>query len=104
MTKDDVQMMGFQIIGVAGDAFDYFFEGARLYLTDEKEAAEESIKAGQALLAQVHTLQTKLIQAEANEEEVPYSLIMSHAQDHLTIAISWGRYCELLLQGGKVHA
>lgn len=43
------------------------------------EAAEVSIQA--------HEMQTELIQSELNGQEVPLSLIMVHAQDHLMDSI-----------------
>ncbi len=60
-------------------------------------AAVVAMKRGQERMAEVHNIQTKLIQAEVNEEEVPYSLVMTHAQDHLANAISWSRMCQLLI-------
>ncbi|RAN65642.1 hypothetical protein B8A45_02935 [Dolosigranulum pigrum] len=34
---------------------------------------------------------------EANGNEIPYSIILNHAQDHLTLAINWERMVQLEL-------
>lgn len=98
MTKEEVQMTAFQIIGIAGDAMDDFYQGMKVYLgCHANHQAIVAMKRGQERMGEVHNIQTKLIQAEVNDEEVPYSLIMTHAQDHLANAISWSRMCQLLI-------
>ncbi|MEQ7166602.1 PTS lactose/cellobiose transporter subunit IIA [Enterococcus avium] len=98
MTKEEVQLTAFQIISIAGDAMDDFYQGMNAYLEGiNLAAAVVAMKRGQERMAKVHNIQTKLIQAEVNEEEVPYSLVMTHAQDHLANAISWSRMCQLLI-------
>ena len=98
MTKEEVQLTAFQIISIAGDAMDDFYQGMNAYLEGiNLAAAVVAMKRGQERMAEVHNIQTKLIQAEVNEEEVPYSLVITHAHDHLANAISWSRMCQLLI-------
>ncbi|MDT2822375.1 PTS lactose/cellobiose transporter subunit IIA [Enterococcus devriesei] len=98
MTKEEVQLTAFQIISIAGDAMDDFYQGLSTYLDGVRlDSGIVAMKRGQERMAEVHNIQTKLIKAEVNEEEVPYSLIMTHAQDHLANAISWSRMCQLLI-------
>ena len=74
MTKEEVQLTAFQIISIAGDAMDDFYQGMNAYLEGiNLAAAVVAMKRGQERMAEVHNIQTKLIQAEVNEEEVPYS-------------------------------
>lgn len=98
MTKEETQMIAFQLISIAGDAMDQFYQCVKSFKKDDIQLAMEFFKEGQGHLTEVHNLQTKLIQAEVNDEEIPYSLIMTHAQDHLSAAISWGRICQLLVE------
>lgn len=98
MTKEETQMIAFQIISIAGDAMDKFYQSVKYFKQGTINSAIAAMKEGQARLTEVHNLQTGLIQAEVNEEELPYSLIMTHAQDHLSTAISWGRVCQLLVE------
>ena len=71
MTKEEVQLTAFQIISIAGDAMDDFYQGMNAYLEGiNLAAAVVAMKRGQ---------------------------VMTHAQDHLANAISWSRMCQLLI-------
>ncbi len=98
MTKEKVQLLAFKIIANAGEALDCFYNAVLLYKESNEEEALKKLNRGKEILNEVHNLQTELIQAEANDEEVPYSLIMTHAQDHLNSAINWERMASLLLK------
>lgn len=99
MKKDHLQNLAFQIISESGDALDEFYQGIKaIKKQEDPNLIRESYDRGQKHLHTVHNLQTELITAEANEEELPYSLIMVHAQDHLNSAINWGRMCKLLME------
>lgn len=98
MEKNLVQSLAFQIIGESGDALDAFYQGIKVYSAGDEAAAQKLYAEGQKHLSYVHNIQTDLITAEVNEEEIPYSLLMVHAQDHLSSAINWGRMCRLLME------
>lgn len=98
MEKSHVQNLAFQVISEAGDALDAFYQAIKVsQTTADYTQAQTLYEQGQEHLHKVHNIQTELITAEVNEEELPYSLIMVHAQDHLTSAINWGRTCKLIL-------
>ena len=76
MNKEETQMMAFQLIGFAGDAFSHFFQAIN--------AAKKSMK-------EAHDAQTDLLSAEADGKDLAYSILMVHAQDHLTMALMYER-------------
>lgn len=87
MNKEDVQNMAFQVIAYAGSSFDYFNKAIDLASEGNIDAAEEKMKEGNEELVKAHNVQTSLLTSEANNEDIPYSIMMVHAQDHLTMAI-----------------
>lgn len=98
MTKEEVIQAAFQIISFAGDAMNEFYGAILDYKHHDIDNAKIKYKEGSEFLNKTHLIQTQLIQAEVNDEEIPYSLIMTHAQDHLTGAINWQRMVNLLLE------
>ena len=97
MTKEQVQTMAFEIVMEAGDALNCFYSAVTSYKKSRLQEAAEQLKAGKQHLIKTHQIQTDLIQAEANNEDIPYSLIMVHAQDHLSTAMNWERMAQLLI-------
>ena len=77
MNKEETQMMAFQLIGFAGDAFSHFFQA----INAAKKADYE----------EAHDAQTDLLSAEADGKDLAYSILMVHAQDHLTMALMYER-------------
>lgn len=98
MTKEEVQMNAFKIIGIAGDAINSFYEAMYSFKKGNVDEAKQHYEEGETRLNDAHQIQTNLIHAEVNDEELPYSLIMCHAQDHLTLAINWQRLTQLQLE------
>ena len=68
MEKEKMMECAMQIIAYAGSAFDYF------------NRAIETAEEGQLEEARQYL-------AEARGEDLPFSILMVHAQDHLTMAI-----------------
>ncbi len=87
MKKEDIQKIAFQIIAYAGSAFDYFNQAIDLASKNNIIEAEEKIRSGNEELNRAHNAQTSILACEANNEDIPYSIIMVHAQDHLTMAL-----------------
>lgn len=87
MDKEKVQSVSFQLIGAAGDAYSSFLMAVEKARENDFEAAEEMMKEGRQHLKEAHNVQTELLTAEAGGEELAYSIIMVHAQDHLMNAI-----------------
>lgn len=97
MTKEEVQLEAFQIIATAGDAFGYFYNAVKEQKVGNLEAAKKNIEEGDRKLNEAHQIHTKLIHVEVNDEELPYSLIVTHAQDHLTMALTWEKLAKLMM-------
>lgn len=87
MSKDEVQSIACQIVAYAGSAFDYFNHAVEAAENGQPEAVAEFMKQGQNELRLAHEAQTSLLAAEAGQQDIPFSIIMVHAQDHLTMAI-----------------
>lgn len=83
MTKEEVQMLGFEIVAYAGDARSTLLEAFEKMATkDFAQANELKVKADE-LLNKAHSRQVEMLQQEAMGESSPYSFIMIHGQDHL---------------------
>lgn len=87
MKKDEVQSMAFMIIAHAGSAFDHFYKAIDFARNQAFEEALQAMEEGRKDLNEAHKSQANLLSAEARCDDIPFSIIMTHAQDHLTMAI-----------------
>lgn len=87
MEKEKVMDIAFQIIAYAGEAFDHYNHAIVCAENLNFDEAETDIKNGKQAIKEAHKAQMDLIVAEANGENIPYCLTMTHAQDHLMNAI-----------------
>lgn len=83
MTRDDLQVIAFEIILHSGDARSMVHEGFALMREGKFDEAEAKMENANAELLEAHKSQTSLLQSYANGEEVVMEVIMVHAQDHL---------------------
>lgn len=83
MTKDDLQVVAFEIILHSGDARTIVHEGLALMKQGKFEEAEKKMEDANNELLEAHKSQTKLLQDYANGDEIIMEVIMVHAQDHL---------------------
>lgn len=97
MSKEEVQMQAFQIISIAGDAFSSFYEAMSYYKQKDMDMAKMKLDEGSEKLIEAHQIQTTLIHAEVNDLDLPFSLIMTHAQDHLTMANCWENLAKVFI-------
>lgn len=108
MSKEEIQQISFQLIGYAGDAFSSFYNAVESAKKGEFEKAEAFLKEGEQQLTKAHQSQTELLVAEANGDEMEFSVILVHAQDHLMMTIMYERiakeFIELYRERGKNHA
>lgn len=88
MTKEQVQMKGFEIVAYAGDARSRLIEALEI-LTDERDydRVEEIIKESTDLIIQANSSQLDLLRLEAEGGDNPYSFTMMHGQDHLMTTV-----------------
>ncbi|WP_244833554.1 PTS cellobiose transporter subunit IIA [Clostridium sp. BJN0001] len=83
MTKDDLQVVAFEIIVHSGDARTMVHEGLDLMNKGKFEEAQKKMEDANNELRKAHKAQTKLLQDYANGDEIVMEIIMVHAQDHL---------------------
>ena len=83
MTKDDLQVVAFEIILHSGDARSIVHEGFQLMREGKYDEAEIKMEEANKKLLEAHKSQTSLLQSYASGEEVIMEVIMVHAQDHL---------------------
>lgn len=98
MNKEEVQSISFQLIGYAGDAFSNFFQAVEMARKGEIDEANRLMKEGKTQLAKAHQAQTQLLATEAGGEDIAYSVILVHAQDHLMTAIMYERIAKEFIE------
>ena len=87
MTKEDVTMVGFEIVAYAGDARTKLLNALQKAQNGEFEETEKLIQEAEECLLQAHKAQTEMIQKEAGGEDLELGFIMVHGQDHLMTTI-----------------
>ncbi len=97
MEKSEIQLIAFQIIAFAGDAFDHFHTAVDLASEGSFEEADQEIGLGDDSLTQAHKAQTDLLASEAKNEDIPFSVIFVHSQDHLSTTIMYERMAKQMI-------
>ena len=87
MTKEDVTMIGFEIVAYAGDARSKLMIALNKAQNGEFEEAENLVKEAEECLVGAHNSQTDILAKEAAGEDLAYSVTMMHGQDHLMTTI-----------------
>lgn len=83
----ETEQIVFSIILHAGNARSYCFEALELVRSGKNIEASERFKESTKEIQKAHTMQTNLLQAEANGQKQEISLLVVHAQDHLMNAL-----------------
>ena len=87
MTKDELNMISFEMVSYSGDA------RSKLLLALEKakngnfEECDSLIEQANDCLNEAHNSQMDVMKEEANGETVTMGFIMTHAQDHLMTSL-----------------
>lgn len=87
MNREDVTLLGFEIVAYAGDARSKMLEALKAAQDGDFVKAEQLVKDAEGCLNDAHKAQTSLLQKEATGEDIAYSITMMHGQDHLMTAI-----------------
>ena len=87
MNREEVTMLGFEIIAYAGDARSKMLDALKAAQNREFDKAEGLLKEAEECLNDAHRAQTQLLQKEASDEDIAYSITMMHGQDHLMTSI-----------------
>lgn len=98
MNKDDVQMLGFEIVAYAGEARSKLMIALDHMLDGDYEKGQAYYDEAQALIHDAHQTQMDMLAKEAQGVDLPYSLTMVHGQDHLMGTVLLRDVIELFLR------
>lgn len=90
--------MGFQLIANSGVALDCFNTAINLAEDGKFDEAEAMISEGEKSLVEAHKTQTSMLVSEANNEDIAFSIIMMHAQDHLMTTVNFERLAKRFIK------
>ncbi|MDK4255729.1 PTS lactose/cellobiose transporter subunit IIA [Bacillus sp. JHAA] len=83
MTKEELQMLGFEIVAYAGDARSTLLKVLKEVRTGNFENTEAALKSADENLTLAHNAQTKMLAEEADGKDMELGFIFVHGQDHL---------------------
>ena len=87
MTKEEVSMIGFEIVAYSGDARSKLLLAVEKAKAKDFAACDRLIEEAQECLNDAHRAQTELLTLEARGENLEIGFITVHAQDHLMTTI-----------------
>ena len=88
MTKDELSMVGFEIVAYSGDARSTLLSLLKEMRAGNFEHVEEKLKEADENINLAHQSQTKILQQEARGEDMEMGFIFIHGQDHLMTTIT----------------
>lgn len=80
---EEMELVCFQLITAAGSAKSSYIEAIQKAKEGRYEEAADLIAAGDEMTKQGHLPHTDLVQKEAAGENVPMSLLLTHAEDQM---------------------
>lgn len=83
MNREEVTLLGFEIVAYAGDARTKLLEALKAAERGEFDRADGLVKEAEDCIIEAHKAQTNLLTKEASGEDIAYSVTMMHGQDHL---------------------
>ncbi|MCK1991057.1 PTS lactose/cellobiose transporter subunit IIA [Peribacillus muralis] len=83
MNKEELQMVGFEIVAYAGDARSSLLKLLKEVRSGNFENVEEGLKSADENLHLAHNAQTKILSEEAAGKDMEMGFIFIHGQDHL---------------------
>ena len=87
MNREEVALLGFEIVAYAGDARSKLLEALKAAEKGDFDKADALVEEANACIADAHHAQTILLTKEAAGEDIAYSITMIHGQDHLMTTI-----------------
>lgn len=87
MNREEVTLLGFEIVAYSGDARSKMLEALKAAQSGDFVRADLLTKEAAECLNDAHRAQTALLQKESSGEDIAYSITMMHGQDHLMTAI-----------------
>lgn len=83
----DLEIAAMEIVGSAGESKSLCFEALEYAKKGEFQIANEKIAKAKEVFLKAHEVQTELICAEADGQDVNVGILMVHAQDHLMTSL-----------------
>ena len=83
MNKEELQMLGFEIVAYSGDARSTLLKLLKEVRQGNFEHVDSALKEADENLTLAHNSQTKILAEEASEKEMEMGFIFIHGQDHL---------------------
>ncbi|MTB64612.1 PTS lactose transporter subunit IIA [Streptococcus sp. zg-86] len=83
MNREEITLLGFEIVAFAGDARSKLLEALTAAQQGDFARAEQLIAAANECIVEAHHAQTSLLQKEAQGEDLAFSVTLMHGQDHL---------------------
>lgn len=83
MNKEEVAMVGFEVVAFAGEARSKLMEALNEAEQGNFDVADRLVEEANESLIEAHKSQTAMLAAEAGGEDIEIGFIMVHAQDHL---------------------
>lgn len=80
---EEMQTIAFQIIASVGGAKSCYIEAMRVSRDGDYEKAEALVAEGDEMLQSASVHHLGLIQKEAEGQELPFSLMLMHAEDQM---------------------
>ena len=83
MTREEVALIGFEIVAFAGDARSKLMKALNMAKNGEFDNIQPVLDEANELISKAHQAQTEMLQKEAGGEAIDIGFIMVHGQDHL---------------------
>lgn len=83
MTKEEITMLGFEIVAYAGEARSKLIEALEAAKNGDYDKAETLCQSANQSILEAHKAQTSLLQEEATGSDIAFSVTLMHGQDHL---------------------
>lgn len=87
MNKEEVTMLGFEIVAYAGEARSKLLDALKKAEEGNFEEADALIESANDSIVSAHKTQTDMLAREAGGEDLDIGFIMIHGQDHLMTTI-----------------
>jgi cellobiose-specific phosphotransferase system component IIA len=97
MNKEEVQTIAMTLISYAGDACSCFIKAVEEARKRNFEESDKLMAEGAKQLIKAHNSQTELLTQEASGEDMAYSIVMVHAQDHLMTTMMYERFAKEII-------
>lgn len=83
MNREEVTLLGFEIVAYAGDARSKLLEALKAAENGDFDKVDQLLEEANECIVQAHKVQTSLLSKEASGDDIAYSVTMMHGQDHL---------------------